>query len=101
MTQHQMQVMAIGEQISQRQTTRSQIKSDQIPQSFTKFKTKAIVNKNSIISLNKFSNQDKRSSQNDEMVGNEGVGQQTADQVSSRAAQRKNLQYQNYKAQVE
>ena len=101
MTQHQMQVMAIGEQISQRQTTRSQIKSDQIPQSFTKFKTKAIVNKNSIISLNKYSNHDKRSSQNDDLVGSEGVGQTAGGQVSTRAAQRKNLQYQNYKAQIE
>ena len=87
-----MQVMAIGEQISQRQTTRSQIRSDQIPQSFTKFKTKAIVNKNSIVSLNKYSNQDKRSSQNEEMGASEGPGQ-LAGQVSTRAAQRKNLQY--------
>ena len=45
MTQQQVQAMGAvqdnGRQVSQRQTTRSQVKSDQIPQTYTKFKSKA------------------------------------------------------------
>ena len=54
-TQQQVQIMAVNVGgVSQRQTTRSQIKSDQLPNKFsTKYKSKATNNKNSIISLNK------------------------------------------------